>query len=306
MSPEQLDSRPVDARADVYGLGLSIYEMATGEMAIQGRQRAQLTTEVLHGNPRLPSSIASSIPRDLETIILKAIAKSSIDRYDTAGELSDDLQRFLEHRAIKARRTTKSEHLRHLVKRNPATALLSAMIVLLQLVVSVGSSVLAANSIADSKEKELALYAQEMQQANQATRQGRFLTAQRLLLNWVPESSNRLDHRGFEWFHLWQRSHDPAIERTISYQLPVYNVEFVKNSTRLAVAGWSDRVDIWNLNQSPLTNPEQRASTAFGAHAVAKLHQRDAIVLGDRCRCPNDLGHDQRGSNGRALGPFKG
>ncbi|MHC4955366.1 MAG: protein kinase domain-containing protein [Planctomycetota bacterium] len=108
MSPEQTrgGQRPFDHRTDVYSLGTTLYEFVTLECAFSGEDPASVIQQIAHQEPVLPSAINSAVPDELETILLKAMAKEPADRYSTARELAEDLQRFLADEPIHARRPT--------------------------------------------------------------------------------------------------------------------------------------------------------------------------------------------------------
>jgi WD40 repeat protein/serine/threonine protein kinase len=124
MSPEQARAQrvPVDHRTDIYSLGATLYELLTLEPAFNGRDRQELLRQVAAEEPRPPRRLNQAIPADLETVCLKAMAKEPERRYQTAGDLADDLRRFLAGQPILARPVGPLERLWRWGRRNPAPA----------------------------------------------------------------------------------------------------------------------------------------------------------------------------------------
>ena len=121
MSPEQLRAKPLasDHRTDIYSLGLTLYELLTLTPAHSSGDRQELLSRSQCYPPPSPRSIDPTIPRALSSIVVKAMAEKPDDRYATAGEMAEDLQRFLQHVRVSARPTFWMEHAVKACRRRP-------------------------------------------------------------------------------------------------------------------------------------------------------------------------------------------
>jgi serine/threonine protein kinase len=142
MAPERFAGQ-ADARSDVYSLGLTLYELLTLRLAFDDTDRTRLIDCARRAAPPPPRQIDRRIPRDLETIVLKAIAREPGDRYATAEALAEDLRRFLADRPILARRVSAAERAWRWCRRNRTLAGMAASLATLLAVIAVGSLVMA-------------------------------------------------------------------------------------------------------------------------------------------------------------------
>jgi serine/threonine protein kinase len=161
MSPEQTRAqRVVDHRTDIYSLGVSLYELLTVEPAFPATDPTTLLRQIGEEDPRPPRLLERTIPVDLETIILKAMAKKPEDRYATAQELADDMVNFLENRPIRARRPTLWEQTSKWARRHQTVTVSAVVLLVLLGVGSFVTALLLARKQADLNEA----YRQEQKQ----------------------------------------------------------------------------------------------------------------------------------------------
>ncbi len=195
MSPEQARARHglVDHRTDIYALGATLYELLTLRYAVDGKDRQEILNRIAAEEPASPRSLNKTIPVELETVVLKALAKEPNRRYATAQEMAEDLRRFLDDRPVLARRPGLTERVRRWASRNRMAARIAlAAVVLVGAVGTVLGALLWDAHVRRIHEARTANEARVMALLEAARRrvqqptQGRRLETQKILLGIAP------------------------------------------------------------------------------------------------------------------------
>jgi WD40 repeat protein len=272
MPPEAFEGR-TDARGDVYALGLTLYELLALRPAFDEKDRPRLIRQVTTAEPARLGKVNPQVPRDLETIVHKAIAREPARRYQSAGELGADLRRFLADEPIQARRQSAAERLLRWARRHKAAAAVALLLVLL----AAGALVAAASQsrLAGEKERQRGLAEQARTIAEQAQKRERDLRAlaeeqgQELRRNLyfaemnlarqaadspsglgrvgellAPWQQSQPDLRGWEWYYLHGLCHRDLLTFR-GHAEPLGAVAWNRDGTRLASASDDRTVKVW-------------------------------------------------------------
>jgi WD40 repeat protein/serine/threonine protein kinase len=201
MAPERFNGQG-DLRSDIYSLGLTMYELAGLRPAFAESDRNRLIKQVTMGEPEPLGRVRQGIPRDLETIIHRAIERDPARRYQKAEDLTDDLRRFLDDLPVKARRTSVLERLVRWARRNRGVAASLSVIAVLLIGVAIASS------LAALRFERLADEANRRGEAERRQRYRANMTAAAVALQ-VPNTGAARralaaapeEYRGWEWLH---------------------------------------------------------------------------------------------------------
>ena len=266
MPPEQAAGAHgrVGPRSDVYALGAVLYELVTGRPAFQGETALDTLLLVRNADPVRPSLLNTRVPSDLETICLKCLEKNPERRYDSAGALAAELDRFLEGRPIVARPISSLRRAVRWCRRHPLPAGLMAAALVCSIVAAGfaaetyrayrgASLALDARSRAlreAAYERDMArghLYDAQVQRAWQAWQAGDLDGFDRLLEQVEPHG-NEPDRRGWEWFYLRSLAHQERWSWNV-HAGPVRAVAFRHDGVQMASAGEDGSVLIWDVSE---------------------------------------------------------
>ena len=237
MAPERFQGR-CDARSDVYALGLTLYEMLALRPAFDARDRHPLIYQVTHTRPPRLRLLDPGIPRDLETIVHKAIEKDPADRYPSAGLLAEDLRRWLEHEPIRARPSGPLERLVKWSRREPTLAALIAVSILGVAAVLATLTVSHAQVTRSLHRERRLSYFQSIALAEQAWSGNDVGRAEELL------DGSPSEFRGWEWRYLKRLCHADLLTLRVHAGLAAHAVAFSPDGATLATAGPSGTISL--------------------------------------------------------------
>jgi tetratricopeptide (TPR) repeat protein len=268
MAPEQFEGQSTSA-SDIYSIGVTLYELATGQPAFTERDAKQLVRSITQQGVPRPRLVARHIPRDLETIILKAAAFNPRHRYSTASELAEDLQRFCDGEPIAARRASAARRLWRWSCRNPALAALTGLSAMLLMMVAIVASI-GWIRVEDARQDAIRLADRERQRAAEL----RVATA---LTQQESDRAHQESQRAENNLHLAMQAFEEVIQRVSSRGLPEsLELDLEDEAREMAPALFTD--DDAELLQSLLSFYEAFARQNEADQSVqlqtAKAHHR--------------------------------
>ena len=306
MSPEQAEGnrRILDHHTDIYSLGVTLYELLTLQPPFDSDDRHKLIHQIIDSNVRPLRGVNASIPKDLETIVLKAMAAEPEGRYTTAQELADDLRRFLEHKPIRARRPSLPARFakwsrRHLPVVWAAVATLVICIVALALstvqitgayesekahreraVEQQGLAEAAAENEKQARtEADRNLYVAQVRLAQHDWEAGQISRLHEMLDNHFPKPG-RPDLRGWEWYYLLSLCHSELLTLH-GHEGGVYSVDWSPEGQRLASGGQDGSLKIWHAATGQNVQTVSAHTGSIGTLAWSPDGRRLASAGGD-------------------------
>ncbi len=253
MSPEQALAKyaQVDERTDLYSLGATLYELLTLEPAFPGQDREELLRQIAFEEPRPLRRLNAAIPVELETIILKAMAKSPEERYASAQELADDLRRFLDDRPIQARRPSLRQRAVKWARRHKTVVRAALVVLLLAVMALVVSTVFIWRANEDLNRANADLTQALERERQNAYHQRIALADRELSVNNLNRAEELLDLcppelRGWEWHYL-RRLGRGKDRIPLRHDAAILSVAISPSGERLASVDQHGFLKLWDL-----------------------------------------------------------
>jgi serine/threonine-protein kinase len=307
MAPEQTEGGGADPASDIYALGATLYEMLTGRPPFRGATVYGTLLQVMHQQPVPPGRLRTKLPRDLETICLKCLEKSSQRRYASCADLADDLHAYLSGEPIQARTVPAWERALREFRRKPAKALLTGLVAITAAGLLYGiwrSNTLAVSSIAvlcliaggswyharlltavrtmNQQQLILERYSERLQMLGEMSRQLMAVTDLNQLLYMLGETASRLANAELATIYLIDR--EQAVVRSMVKLGSDIGEICIPLGTGIAgaVAATGQMVNLADAYSDPRFNPEIDRQTGFKTRNLLTLPMvaRSGEVIG--------------------------
>jgi WD40 repeat protein/serine/threonine protein kinase len=291
MSPEQALAKrvAVDARTDVYSLGVTLYELLTLEPAYNGKNREEVLRQIAFEEPQAPRRLNRAVPAELETIVLKAMSKHPDERYATAQEFAQDLERFLEDKPIKARRPSLLHQARKWARRHKTVVRAAGVVLILAVAALAVSTALVWRA---DQELRRNLYYHLIAGAEREWTANNLGRMQQLL----DECPEKL--RGWEWHYL-RRLRFKTLS-PLRHEGAVFCAVFSPDGKRIASSGGEGMIRLWDAATGQLLRKIPAHDDVV--HSIAYSLDEQYIASG----CKDGTVKLWDADTGRALRTFTG
>jgi WD40 repeat protein/serine/threonine protein kinase len=280
MAPEQAEGKTqaVGPATDVHALGVILYELLTGNVPFKGETDLETLRQVIAVEPQRPGRLRRGVPRDLDTICLKCLAKEPRHRYLSMAELAADLQRFLDHHPIQARPIGWGTRAVKALRRRPRTAAGTGAVLFILAVagIAVGSREFSHNAAigvlkARADEQDWLLrnqeYVSRIRLGAVHKKSGQWAALREVLVSQEPAPGQR-DLRDFAWHYFWRSGQ--------GFMLPGHDgivtaVAYARNGEMIASGGIDRTVRLYNRHSGkPLATLRGHGATVCTAEFLAE------------------------------------
>lgn len=259
MAPEQAkgESKSVGPTADVYSLGAILYEALTGQPLFRGDTALVILDKILSDDPAPPRQLVPGIPADLETVCLKALRKAPKDRYATAQEFADELDRFLHDEPVRARPLSRLEKVYCWCRRKPTLAgllaALTGLLLMAALAIVLGFAQIrlwqaheqnqkTLDSLREARGKEeRLLYVNDMYMADRLYHENQLFRVRQLL------RGTDSHQRGWEWRYLDRITNADLLSLT-GHTQPVHTLAFAPQRHWLVSGSGDGSLVFWDAD----------------------------------------------------------
>ncbi len=266
-SPEQIGSENITVASDVYSLGVILYELLTGKRPyeLKGKPLDQIIKIIKTAEPVPPSKITDSktkiINSELDAIVLRSLAKSPAERYQTVDEFRKDLERFLHRKPISAKPATAFYRFKKYVERHRIEVSAALLIIFLIGGWLTTFALTYRNELLQARENRRTAYSAEMILAANEYEKSNLNRLREIVEKYRTVKNGEEDLRGFEWYFLNDLLDPPSKIKVFRHPDEIWSAKFSPDGKFIATAGNDNRVRVFDIETGKTeTGSEQKGA----------------------------------------------